>query len=189
MTSSSDRRRRDPRGFTLLEALCAFAILAGITGLLTQNFAQSMDRGSDALALRELREAADTIFRKMIYEHQKYDDGDSRTLDQEYGDFARLPGWQRDRWAIYAFELEKREETVIGSAPDGEQGVFDSGDDGDDPPASGQGESDSSSSAGIQLLRLTLRIYRTDETGQEPIFVLTTRIDPRKTESGATKGG
>ena len=181
-------------GFTLLEVLCAFAILVATAGLLTRTFVQNVDQGTDALARRELREAADTIFRKIIYEHPEYDDGDTRTLDEEYGEFARLKGWARDRWAIYTMVLEKKAQTVAGYDPSGEDPLFGEVNTGNrstgtgtstdtgtgsatTPPADGE-------AAGFRLTRLTLKIYRTDDYEQEPLFTLSTWIDPGKNEGG-----
>ena len=171
---------RSSHGFTLLEVLCAFAILAAVTGLLTRIFVQNVDQGTDALARRELREAADTIFRKIIYEHTEYNDGDSRSLDEEYGEFARLKGFQRDRWSIYTMTLEKKPQTVAGYDPSGEDGLFGGGDT-DDTDATG---SESETTEGFRLTRLTLKIFRTDDFGEQPLLTLSTWIDPGKNEGG-----
>ena len=183
MSSTSSPRRPGPqRGFTLLEVLCAFAILTAVTGLLTRIFVQNVDQGTDALARRELREAADTIFRKIIYEHPEYNDGDSRTLDEEYGEFARLKGYNRDRWSIYTMVLEKKPQTVAGYDPGGEDPLFGTRE-GKDGTTPAEGES-AETVEGFRLTRLTLKIYRTDDFEQEPLLTLSTWIDPGKNEGG-----
>jgi len=182
--------------------MCAFAILAMITGFVTSSFVENVDKATDALSRRELREAADTIFRKIIYEHQKYNDGDSRTLDAEYGDFAGLRGYQKDRWAIYKMELEKKQQTVVGTDPSGEDSLF-AGQSGNEDTSSQDTSSQDTSSQdtssqespggtgegqavqGYRLTRLTLKIFKTDEMSDQPLLTLTTWIDPGKEEGGA----
>lgn len=175
------------RGFTLLEVMCAFAILAAVTGIMTVNFVRNVDLGVTALSHRELREAADTIFRKIIYEWEEYDDGAESTLDEIYGEFARLKGYQRDRWAIYRYHLEKKPTTVVGVSEDTDETLFDRQDDEQDQgTTSSSGSSSSSTSStstgkdlpGIQLVRIKLDIYRTDEPDPEPLLTLVTWIDP-----------
>ncbi len=175
--ASRPRRRAEQGGFTLLEALCAFAILAAVTGMITQDFVNNAQKGATALSHRELREAADTIFRKMIYEWEEYKDGDSRTLDEEYGEFADLRGMQRDRWAEYRYELEKKPQSVVGASIDGEESLF--GEDvesttvspiGSTETATGEsGESGAAGEAGgVELVRMTLKIYRREEDAETP---------------------
>ena len=172
------------RGFTLLEALCAFFILALITAQISQIFWNNVQKGAKALDHRELREAADTIFRKMIYEWELYKDGDSRTLDEEYGEFADLEGMERDRWAKYRYELEKKRQSVVGVAVGGDESLF--GKEGVDTsgttteteePAEGtEGESDAAT--GIELIRMTLKIFKSEQEDDAPLLTLTTWIDP-----------
>lgn len=168
-------RQGPERGFTLLEVLCAFAILATLTGMLTVNFVQNVEKGVTALSHRELREAADTIFRKIIYEWEEYEDGAESTLDEIYGEFARLKGWQRDRWAIYRYQLEKKERTVVGMAEDSDDALFES-QTGDEESSSAEGgETDV---PGIKLVRIKLEIFRTDEAQKQALLTLVTWVDP-----------
>jgi prepilin-type N-terminal cleavage/methylation domain-containing protein len=184
------RLRGEQGGFTLLEALCAFAILAAVTGMITQDFVNNAQKGATALSHRELREAADTIFRKMIYEWEEYKDGDSRTLDEEYGEFADLRGMQRDRWAEYRYELEKKPQSVVGASIDGEESLF--GEDVESTTVSpiestetGAGESGAAGQAGgVELVRMTLMIYRREEDAETPLLTLTTWIDPDRGKLG-----
>src|SRR5687768_10186489 len=103
------------RGFTLLEVMCAFAILAGLTAMVTAIWHQSIEQGERALNLRELREAADTLFRRILYEEQQHQDGDTGTLDVAYADWAGLKGAAMDRWSIYRYELRKQPKTAAGT--------------------------------------------------------------------------
>ena len=105
--SAPPRRLGREDGFTLLEVMCAFAILAAFTGFLTVVWNQSMRQGARALDLRELREAADTIFRRILYEEPNHPDGLSGTLDDFYASWANFRGAARDRWHVYRFELRK----------------------------------------------------------------------------------
>ena len=188
---------RTQRGFTLLEAICAFLILALITAQVSQIFWNNVRKGAKALSHRELREAADTIFRKMIYEWELYKDGDSRTLDEEYAEFADLEGMQRDRWAEYRYDLEKKRQSVVGSSIDGEDTLFgeessvmdsgtetesETGSEGEAPAEAAGGES--GDETGIELIRMTLKLYRTEQESDEPILTLTTWIDPDRGRTG-----
>ena len=187
-TTSPADRRSEQGGFTLLEALCAFAILAVVTGMITRDFVNNAQKGATALSHRELREAADTIFRKMIYEWEEYKDGDSRTLDEEYGEFADLRGLQRDRWAEYRYDLEKKPQSVVGASIDGEESLF--GDESDstslDPVESeaGAAEGAEGGQEGIELVRMTLKIFRQEQDGDTPLLTLTTWIDPDRGRLG-----
>jgi len=164
--------------------MCAFAILAAVTGILTVNFVKNVDLGVTALSHRELREAADTIFRKIIYEWEEYDDGAESTLDEIYGEFARLKGFQRDRWAIYRYHLEKKPMTVVGMSENTDDTLFESRDDEENQGSSTSTSTSSSSEAstndlpGIELVRIKLDIYRTDEPDEQPLLTLVTWIDP-----------
>lgn len=184
---ASTARRTRQGGFTLLEALCAFAILAIVTGMITKDFVNNTQKGATALDRRELREAADTIFRKMIYEWEEYKDGDSRTLDEEYGEFADLRGLQRDRWAVYRYDLEKKPQSVVGASIDGGDSLFEEDGESSDTeyeePVAGE-EGAAGQSAGVELVRMTLKIYRQEEDTEEPLLTLTTWIDPDRGRIG-----
>lgn len=180
MSSRSSRATgATPRGFTLLEVLCAFAILAALTGMLTVNFVQNVEKGVTALSHRELREAADTIFRKIIYEWEEYEDGAGGTLDEIYGEFARLKGWERDRWSIYRYLLVKESKTVVGMAQESDETLFESQEEdrASSSSSSATGE-DGGTLQGIELVRIKIDIYRTDESAEKPLLTLVTWIDP-----------
>jgi type II secretory pathway pseudopilin PulG len=117
--------RRDARGFTLLELVFAFAILAlAIVGLM-ESQTKSMDKGVRTLELRDLRVMADTVFRRIVYEITKWDDGQRGDAADWYADFAQVPaGPQRDRWKRYRLELRKRKGLVAGTDPSGGLGAL-----------------------------------------------------------------
>ena len=173
---------RSQRGFTLLEVMCAFAILAMVTGILTVHYFKAVEQGTRALHLRELREAADTVFRKIIYEEQNYNDGDSKTLDISYGEWAGLKGVDRDRWRVYRWELRKERRTAAGK-PDrakGEEAIFGGGSAFDeDRTAPRRTESAAAAEAelpGQALWRMTVRFFHTEDSADEPLLVLRTYL-------------
>ncbi|MFO0934785.1 MAG: type II secretion system protein [Planctomycetota bacterium] len=112
--------RGDARGFTLLELVFAFAILAlAIVGLM-ESQTKSMDKGVKTLELRDLRVMADTVFRRIVYESNKWEDGQRGDAADWYADFAQVPaGPQRDRWKQYRLELRKKKGLVAGTDPSG----------------------------------------------------------------------
>ena len=202
-------RPQAERGFTLLEVMCAFAILAAFTGFLTVVWTQSMREGARALDLRELREAADTIFRRILYEEPNHADGLTGTLDDFYASWANFRGPNRDRWHVYRFELRKELKTAAGPAdPSARQSsLF-----GDQPGAttsrsgtgsssggtSGTGSSGSGASGsgtkddqaiGIPLIKVTVRIWRTEETdSSEPLITLQTYLPSTDRKDARTAG-
>lgn len=112
--------RDGARGFTLLELVFAFAILAlAIVGLM-ESQTKSMDKGGKTLELRDLRVMADTVFRRIVYESSKWEDGQRGDAADWYADFAQVPaGPQRDRWKQYGLQLRKKKGLVAGTDPSG----------------------------------------------------------------------
>jgi prepilin-type N-terminal cleavage/methylation domain-containing protein len=119
MTSA---RRRAEGGFTLLEVLIAFAILAIVLSALSEVQFQAVQKGGKAVDYREVREAADTVFRKIIYEIDKPDwpDGRTFTFDYEYGEYIGLPSHERDRWKPVRGVLHKQRRMAAGTDPTGQ---------------------------------------------------------------------
>ena len=68
------------RGFTLLEVMCAFAILSGIMTIVTMIFSQNIDKAIYAIDQREMRELADTVFGKILFEQSEHRDGDEGSI-------------------------------------------------------------------------------------------------------------
>ena len=180
---SGPPRRTVQRGFTLLEVMCAFMVLAVAMAFLSINHHQSMETASYAIDQRDLREVADTIFRRILYEPQEHDDGDSGTLDGDiYGGWAELPSQVRDRYAIYTYELSKQVQTAAGTPDaDGEaEAIFESdtseeSDTVDDEPAEDE-------QPGVKLVKLTLKIYRTEEPGGTPLITLQRFMRPAESD-------
>lgn len=112
----SSARSRAARGFTLLEVMCAFAILALITSFISQTCHEAMERGGRAGDLRALREAADTVFRRLCYEDGLHADGMRASLADFYAAWAELPSVQRDRWTPYQMGFRRRARTAAGEA-------------------------------------------------------------------------
>ncbi|HVG93124.1 MAG TPA: type II secretion system protein, partial [Planctomycetota bacterium] len=106
-------------GFTLLEAMLAFALIAITMSFLTIANEQSFRSGVKALDLREIRSMADTVFRRIVYEHWKWSDGETITADQWYAEFAEIRGSQKDRWKVYRLVLRKKKGVVAGTDPSG----------------------------------------------------------------------
>lgn len=117
--------RRAARGFTLLELVFAFAILAlALVGLM-ESQAKSMDKSVKTLELRDLRVMADTVFRRIVYEIGDWNDGQRGDAAEWYADFAQVPpGPQRDRWKRYRLELRKKKGLVAGTDPSGALGAL-----------------------------------------------------------------
>ena len=122
MTSDNAPQHRLPgcplreRGFTLLEVMCALAILSMVTALIGEMCHTAYEQGSTATDLRDLREAADTVFRRLAYEDGRHADGLRASLDDFYAGWAELPSQERDRWRPYIMEFRRRPRTAAGEA-------------------------------------------------------------------------
>lgn len=112
-------RRRAEAGFTLVEMLLAFAILAVTMAYLIQTQTSALQMGGKARDLRDIRVMSDTVFRKALYEIWQWQDGASSTADVWYGDFARLKGPQRDQWRPFRLVFHKQKRMAAGNDPTG----------------------------------------------------------------------
>lgn len=193
--------RRASAGFTLLELMFAFAILAVVMAGLAGAETSSRAKAQKAVELRELRVMADTVFRRIVYEHGRWEDGQRGQADEWYADFAMIPpGPLRERWKQYRLELRKRKGLIAGTDPSGQleslvDGGSASGASGSGsgtgtgtapPPTSGTAESTASGEAAWLV---ELSVYLADR--EEPEIVLRSILplsdEERRESLGAAK--
>lgn len=140
--------RRRERGFTLVEMLVAFAILAITMAYMIETQTSALRMGAKARDLRDIRVMSDTVFRKALYEIWQWQDGQSNTADIWYGDFARLKGPQRDQWRTFRLVFHKQKRMAAGNDPTGKVETLESsGGNGSSDPG-GTGSSSKSTSSG-----------------------------------------
>lgn len=210
MTSSSGPRRPQPgitrreRGFTLLEVMCALAILSMLTAMIGEMCHTAYEQGSTATDLRDLREAADTVFRRLAYEDGRHADGLRASLEDFYAGWAELPSVERDRWRPFIMEFHRRPRTAAGDpgasgaepvGGGGSTGRGSSGRGGSGTGGTGTGgtggtgstTSEDEETAGVELMQLTLKIWHEDEPNT-PLIVLQTFITPQGDGSGTGSG-
>jgi prepilin-type N-terminal cleavage/methylation domain-containing protein len=189
MTSGDARSRARARGFTLLEVLVAFAILAVVLAALSSVQVEAVRKGGLAVDYREVREAADTVFRRIVYEIDKSDWPDGRifTFDYEYGEYIGLPPHERDRWKPVRGILHKQRRMAAGTDPTGQVAGIEGERTGtEDPtPPPRQGEAGGRSETGEEVYYVSLDVLIGEES-QEPFVTLTTYeplpASERKTE-------
>ena len=193
-TAATARTPLAQAGFTLLEVMFAFAILAILTGAMAQMIHNNMEKAAAAIDQRELRELADTLFGKILFEQADHRDGDEGSIAVDYGQWAGLPQERADRYAIYRWRLRKTEMVAAGTTdPDGdEENIF--GDDNKDEEESSTGSGSGSGSsvneadkASVKLVRFTLTIYREDDPDGS-LIVLTRFLPPPEYENAGTSG-
>lgn len=212
MTSSSRPQRpltgraRRAQGFTLLEVMCALAILSMLTAMIGEMCHTAYEQGSTATDLRDLREAADTVFRRLAYEDGRHADGLRASLEDFYAGWAELPSIERDRWRPFIMEFHRRPRTAAGdagasgaepvggggSAGRGSSGRGGSGTGGTGTGGTGTGGTGSTTSEdeetpGVELMQLTLKIWHEDEPNK-PLIVLQTFITPQGDGTTGTSG-
>lgn len=194
--------RPAPRGFTLLEVSVAFVIMATLIAFIVEVWFSSMENASRAADNREIREVADTVFGRILFEHQvgKFHDGDSGTLDVLYGTWARLSSRDRERYERYEYQLEIKKVQAAGEIEEGSDAESLAGSQGTSTSTS-SGSSGSSSTTpssseedlpGVDLERITLRIrykpeYRLGEAESGDLIVLS-RLMPEPPDLGGGSG-
>lgn len=166
-------------GFTLLEVMCAFSVLALVTTFMTEIWADGIEKAETAIDQREMREIADTVFGKILFEEQEHSDGQEDTLDNAYGRWAQLPPAKRDRYRDYRYVLEKKLTTVSGSgSEDGDaENMFANEDDDSSSSSLSTEDEEGEGAAGVELWRYTMRIFHKD-SGDEPLITLQTYRKP-----------
>ncbi len=154
----------------------AFAILASFTSFVAQSWSQDMEKAGDAISRRRLREAADTCFRRILYEIQEHDDGMSANVADFYArDWLKLEGREADRYRFWKLELRKKLKTAAGTSDNEDaEDMFGDGDDSTEDEPSGEEEGGS----GVTLMEVTLDLRHADEDGQSTILTLKTYIRP-----------
>ncbi len=187
MSSSEPRgRAAGERGFTLLEVMFAFAILMMAFAMIFQVQSRSLTLGAKALDYRNVREMADTVLRRIIYEIQNYNDGDRQTGDIWYGEYVGLTPKERIPWKDFLLVLHKKKGMAAGSDPSGEAASLwgetssssgsDSGGTTGGSSSSGSGSADSSGTeAGEQAYQIALDVF-VGEEATEPFVTIRTII-------------
>lgn len=174
--------RPDPRGFTLLEVMCAFTILAGVISVMVVIWSKNIDTAIWAIDKREMREVADTIFGKILFEQQDHRHGDENTLAVIYGQWAGLPQHRAERYRDYYYSLSKVDMVAAGSVDpneDAEALVPDSGTDstsGSTTTGAPATEADQARTS-VKLVKFTLKVFRSDER-EAPLITLTRYLRP-----------
>lgn len=177
------------RGFTLVEMLVAFAILAIAMAYMTQIQTRSLQLGAKARDLRDIRVMSDTVFRKFIYELFQTNDGYNGTGDVLYAQYAEIPSAQRDQWRQFRLVFHKEKRMAAGNDPTGGVPGFETGADGTGTgtgsktgtgSGSGSGSGTGSTATGPDttgepVYVLSLEVFAGDES-EEPEVVLRTIV-------------
>ena len=184
--------RANTRGFTLLEVMLAFAILAVVTAAMAQMIHNNMEKAAAAIDQREMRELADTLFGKILFEQADHRDGDEGSISVDYGQWAGLPQERADRYSMYRWRLRKTEMVAAGSSDpsDDEENLFGNDDDEDESSSGGSsGSSVSDADKGnVKLIRFTLSVYHEEEP-DNALIVLTRFLPPPEYADGTSGSG
>jgi prepilin-type N-terminal cleavage/methylation domain-containing protein len=155
------------RGFTLLEVMCAFGILAVAMGVTIQIEVHAVRNAEKALEYRDTAVMADTVFRRVVYEgNQHWPEGHSSTADISYAEYIGLKGIARDRWSNYKILIHRKRGMVVGTDPSGHlESLFDGGAAGK-PIPTGTGPTTpptETSAAGEQAWLVTMEVFWGDD--------------------------
>jgi prepilin-type N-terminal cleavage/methylation domain-containing protein len=173
--------RRQERGFTLLEVVCAFTILALVISIMVTIWSTNIETAIWAIDKREMREVADTIFGKILFEQQEHRDGDEGSLAVIYGQWAGLPAHRADRYRDYHYRLRKQDFVSAGEAdPESDtENLF--GDPSDEESTDDATGTDGETEAGsVKLVRFTMTVFRVGED-DDPLITLTRYMRPPET--------
>ena len=171
-------------GFTLLEVMCAFAILSTTLVLITGSFAQNIEKAIYAIDQREMRELADTVFGKILFEQQKHRDGDSGSMAVMYGEWAHLPQDRADRYREFHYSLSKKEYVAAGATDPNSDAETLFGDKDDEETQAGGQASEEAKSGSIMLVKFTMKVFRQDKP-DEALIVLTRYLRPPDIQGGS----
>jgi prepilin-type N-terminal cleavage/methylation domain-containing protein len=176
-------------GFTLLEVMVAFAILAMVLSALASVQFESLEKAADAVDYREIREAADTVFRKIVYELDKpvWPDGRLIRFDYDYAEYIGLPPAARDAWFPVRGVLRKQTRMAAGTDPTGQtpgvEGERTGAEDVSTRPTSGEPPP-----SGEAVYYVSLEVYVGEEE-QMPFLTLTTYEPLPASERKAAEAG
>jgi len=168
----------------MLEVMCAFTILALVISVMVVIWSKNIDTAIWAIDKREMREVADTIFGKILFEQQEHRNGDEGSLAVIYGQWAGLPPHRADRYRDYLYSLTKQDYIAAGAGDpeDDAETLFEDDDETDDETSTGGSSSSSDdenaeAGASVRLVKFTLKVFRADERN-EPLITLTRYLKP-----------
>ncbi len=166
------------RGFTLLEVMCAFTILGLVISTMVVIWARNIDKAIWAIDQREMREVADTIFGKILFEQQEHRNGDEGSLAVIYGQWAGLPPHRADRYRDYYYSLTKQDYVAAGTAdPESDAENLFEGDEDDEETSTITDDEDEEKTGNVRLVKFTLKVFRSDER-ESPLITLTRYLTP-----------
>jgi prepilin-type N-terminal cleavage/methylation domain-containing protein len=167
------------RGFTLLEVMCAFAMLSLVISLMVTVWSKNIDTAIWAIDKREMREVADTIFGRILFEQQEHRDGDQNTLAIMYGQWAHLPQHRAERYEDYRYSLSKVEYIAAGASDtdDGTEVIGGTGSEDDTTTASEDTSDEDAAKGSVRLIKFTMKVFKTDEP-DNPLITLTRFLRP-----------
>jgi prepilin-type N-terminal cleavage/methylation domain-containing protein len=160
------RRAARERGFTLLEVMFAFAIMAVFTSVMMGVEASCVRKAEKALEYRDTAVMADTVFRRVVYEgNQHWPEGHSSTADISYAEYIGLKGVARDRWSNYKILIHRKRGMIAGSDPSGRlENLFEGGAAGQpDTNTTGTGTSTETTASGEQAWLVTMEVFWGDD--------------------------
>jgi prepilin-type N-terminal cleavage/methylation domain-containing protein len=192
--TSADRRRPGTAreaGFTLLEVMVAFMILAIVLTAMNTVHVEAVRKGAIAVDYREAREGADTVFRKIVYEIDKpaWPDGRTFTFDDEYGALLGLKPHVRDRWRAFRGVLRKQPRMAAGSDPTGRTpGLVDTQDRREEERREAREGDDEASRTGEEVYLVSLDVFLGEEA-QAPFLTLSTYVPMPESERTVPPAG